>query len=91
MKLGKQLEHVVKEKQRYQEGRVNTVLQQTMQGLKHLPMAKIQLTKSLKPLKDDLIEYLHDHYSGAQSFEHIGTVRSKPYLKLSTHRLRYQV
>jgi hypothetical protein len=50
--------------------------------IKQLPLAKIvTVPKTLKPLKAQIVEFLKQNY-GAFTFEHVGTVRSKPTLKL---------
>jgi len=51
-----------------------------MQSVKQIPIAKVQIVKNLKPLKEEVLSLLYE--GGQNTVEHIGTIRSKPYLKL---------
>jgi hypothetical protein len=54
-------------------------------------MVKISSVKNLKPLNETLIGYLHEIMPGLSSFDHVGTIRSKPYIKVPKEGLNYRI
>ncbi|TNV74605.1 hypothetical protein FGO68_gene14170 [Halteria grandinella] len=90
IKACQQIKHAQGEKLRYQEGRVNQVVQLAAK-IKQFPIAKVNLQpKPLRPLKPQLLEYLRQNYGNVQ-YEHMGTVRGKPNLKFAAKNMQYSL